>query len=280
MAGRLGSLDWQPMTLTFARWLLASLVILPFAWHKTRADWPTIRTNGALLFALGAVGLGGFNMLLYLALTKTTAVNASILQAYMPAFIFILNFVVLGVRVRALQLLGLLVSMIGVLVTCTRGNPAAFFNEGFNTGDVIMLMACVVYAGYTFGLRWRPNIDWMSFMLVVFTGATIAATPFMIYELVTQPFSVPGWRGWAVLCYAVLFPTFCSQLFYAKGVAAIGGNRAGLFINLVPIFGSVLAVLILQELFQWFHAVGLLLVVGGILVAERSELILKTDKKN
>jgi drug/metabolite transporter (DMT)-like permease len=256
------------MTVTCLRWSLAALIALPFAYQPLRQDWDVIKKHGWVLFALGALGLGSFNMLMYQALTETTAVNVSILQASMPVLIFLLNFAVLGLRVKTLQILGLAVSVFGVLITCTRGNPLSFFSEGLNRGDATMLVACLVYASYTFGLRWRPDIHWMSFMFVVALSAAVGSAPFMLWELQAQPFVVPGWRGWAVVTYAIIFPTFVSQIAYAIGVKSIGGNRAGLFINLVPIFGSILAVLILQEAFRWYHGIGLVLVVGGILVAE------------
>ena len=269
VAGRMATLDWQPFTITCLRWLFAMLVLTPFAFRPLQRDWPVIRQHAVLLFCLGAFGMAAFNLVMYLALNFTTAINVSIEQASMPAMIMLLNFFVLSQRVRALQIAGLLLTLFGVLVTTTGGAPATFLSEGLNKGDALMLLACVFYAGYTFGLRWRPPIHWMSFMWIIAASAFIMTLPFVGWELSKGQFTAPSLQGLLVLLYVVIFPTVVSQLCWARGVELIGSNRAGLFINLVPIFGSILAVLILRESFEWYHFVGLTLVLLGIGLSER-----------
>ena len=268
IAGKLATAEWLPFTFTAARWLFVAIVLLPFCFKHLKKDQAMIRANIWILLALGAVGMAMFNMLMYLSLRHTTAVNVSIIQAVMPVFIIVANFVVFRQRVVALQCLGLALSILGVMVITTSGNPLAFFTGGLNRGDLIMLIGSAFYAGYTFGLRWRPAIHWLSFMWVLALGATLGVLPFAIWEMATSGFSAPSINGWWMLLYVMLFPTVVSQLAYAKGVSILGGNRAGLFINLVPIYGSLLAVLILGEAFQWHHAAGLVMVVGGIMLAE------------
>jgi len=268
VVGKLATTEWLPFTFTATRWFFAAIVLLPFSIKHLTKDKAVIRANIWLLLALGAIGMAMFNMLMYLSLRHTTAVNVSIIQAVMPVFIIVANFVVFRQRVVVLQCLGLIFSILGVLVISTSGNPSAFFTEGLNRGDLIMLVASAFYAGYTFGLRWRPDIHWLSFMWVLAAGATLGVFPFAVWEMATSGFTVPSIGGWWMLVYVMLFPTVISQLAYAKGVSILGGNRAGLFINLVPIFGSLLAVLVLREAFQWHHAAGLVMVVGGIMLAE------------
>ena len=219
--------------------------------------------------SLGA-SMAAFNLTMYLALNFTTAINVSIVQATMPGMIMLANFFVLSQRVRALQIAGLLLTLIGVLVTTTAGDPTRFFTDGQSKGDAIMLLACVFYAAYTFGLRWRPQIHWMSFMWVIAFSAFITTIPFSLWELSTSQIAVPSFQGVMVLVYVALFPTIVSQLSWARGVELIGSNRAGLFINLVPIFGSIMGVVILREYFAWYHFVGLSLVLVGIGMAERA----------
>ena len=268
VVGKLATTEWLPFTFTAARWFFAAVVLLPFSIKHLIKDKAVIRANLWILLALGAMGMAMFNMLMYLSLRHTTVVNVSIIQAVMPVFIIVANFVVFRQRVVALQCLGLILSILGVMVISTGGNPLAFFTEGLNRGDLIMLIASAFYAGYTFGLRWRPDIHWLSFMWVLAVGATLGVFPFAVWEIATSGFTVPSINGWWMLVYVMLFPTVISQLAYAKGVSILGGNRAGLFINLVPIFGSLLAVLILGEAFHWHHAAGLVMVVGGIMLAE------------
>ena len=270
VAGRLAAAYWEPFTLTSIRWGVASIILLPFAWRPLIEDWPVLKRSWPVLFVLGAFGMSLFNLFMYLALKHTTAINASIEQASMPIFIMLLNFIFLSQRVRVLQLVGVSVTLVGVLLTATAGEPLKFFTNGLNRGDAIMLLASVFYALYTFGLRWRPKVHWMSFMWVISISAFIMTIPFASWELSRSSFELPSYPGWLILIYVVIFPTVISQLAYARGVELIGSNRAGLFINLVPIFGSLLAVLIVGERFQWFHAAGLVLVLGGIALAERN----------
>lgn len=278
VAGRLATTDWQPFTLTATRWVCASIFLLPFAYRPLRRDWPLIKANALLLFALGAFGMAGFNLLMFLALNYTTAINASIEQASMPMLIMLANFVFLSQSVRWLQLCGLGLTLLGVLFTATAGDPAQFISQGLNRGDALMLCACVFYAAYTFGLRWRPNIHWMSFMWIMAISALTMSLPFGLWELSHSTFVMPNTQGFLVLLYIIVFPTVFSQLSYARGVELLGGNRAGLFLNLIPIFGACLAVLILSEQFRWYHLVGLVLVLGGIALAE-SGPTLRANKK-
>lgn len=270
VAGRMATADWHPFTITSLRWLCAAIFLLPFAIGPMKRDWLVLKRHWLTLFLLGSLGMAAFNLLMYLALNYTTAINVSIEQASMPMLIMLANFFILSQRVRWLQIVGLLLTLLGVLVTTTAGDPARFFSEGLNRGDAIMLFACLFYAGYTFGLRWRPPIHWMSFMWAIAVSAFIMTIPFTAWELGQKGFSMPSSTGWWVLVYVMIFPTVVSQLSYARGVELLGSNRAGLFLNLVPIFGSLLAVLILRENFHWYHFVGLALVLAGIGLAERS----------
>ena len=269
IAGKLASQDWQPFTVTFTRWLIVAIVLIPFAKDHIRKDWPVIRKNWVILCLLSAFSMALFNLLMYLALHFTSAINVSIEQASMPAMIMLANFLILSQRITFLQITGLLASIIGVLIICTGGDISSLFRHGVNRGDAYMLLACAFYAAYTFGLRWRPDLHWLSFIWVLAIGASAMSLPWAAWEWQTTGISVPGMTGWLVLIYIIVFPTIVSQIFYARGVQLIGGNRAGLFINLVPIFGSLLAILILREKFHFFHGIGLILVVGGIMLAER-----------
>jgi len=270
VAGKIAAAEWLPFTFTSLRWGCATLVLLPLAWRPLQHDWPLVRQNLVLLFLLGGVGMCLFNLSMYLALNYTSAINVSIEQAAIPVLIMAANFLFLSQQVKAWQAFGLTVSIVGVFVTVTQGDPLSFFASGLNRGDALMLLASVFYAAYSFGLRWRPTIHWLSFMLVISVSAFIVTLPFAGWELTQQSQAMPGMQGFLVLLYVAIFPTIFSQIAWARGVELIGANRAGLFINLVPIFGSMLAVLIIGEQFRWYHALGLIMVIGGIVVAERA----------
>jgi len=269
IAGKLASQDWQPFTITFTRWLIIAIILVPFAKDHIRRDWITIKSNWKILCLLSAFSMALFNLLMYLALHFTSAINVSIEQASMPAMIMLANFLILSQRISLLQIIGLLASIAGVVVICSGGNISSLIEQGVNRGDAYMLLACAFYAAYTFGLRWKPELHWLTFIWVLAIGASAMSLPWAAWEWQTMELTMPGTTGWLVLLYIIIFPPIVSQIFYARGVQLIGGNRAGLFINLVPIFGSLLAILILNEKFHLFHGIGLILVVGGIMLAER-----------
>lgn len=272
----IGEIDF--ITLTLLRWLLATVCLLAFAWRQVLLDRELILKNLPYLFALGAIGFTGFNLCMYWALSYTSVVNVVIEQAAIPLLIMIFNFLAFRLAVRSLQIVGLMMALTGVVLTVTRGEPGSLMQEGINQGDAIMMLAALCYALYSIGLRWRPEIHWKSFLFSLTASALVVSTSTWLIYVAVNGFVVPSGRGMWLVLYVGLFPSLLSQLFYARGVELIGANRAGLFINLVPIFGSILAIVILGEYFHWFHAVGLSLVVGGIFLAERSARAKVSDK--
>lgn len=269
VAGKMAAGDWLPFTITSTRWFIVLLLLLPFVYSHLLKERETLIANAPKLFALGGLGMGGFNLGMYLSLNYTSAINVSIEQASMPLVILFLNFMLLRQRVLWQQLCGLAIAICGVWLTTARGQPLALFESGLNRGDAIMLGACVLYASYSVGLRWKPKVSWQSFMFCLALCAFIVSVPFTAYELWHQDHPALHTSDWLVLAYVVIFPSLLSQLFFARGVELMGANRAGQFINLVPIFGAVLAVVVLGEQFRWYHAAGLLLVLGGIALAEQ-----------
>lgn len=268
VAGKLATSDWLPHTLVAARWVAATILLLLLSLPYLRREWSTLKANWKLLFALG-IGMCIFNIFMYMALNHTTAINVSIEQAAMPIMIMLANFVLFSQRSSALQIFGLILSVIGVLVTTTAGNPLSFFTSGMNIGDAFMLIGVCFYSAYTIGLRWKPKLHWLVFMLAIAISASIISLPLAIVESTRHAIKIPSFEGWMVLAYIVICPSIISQICFAKGVELIGGNRAAPFINLVPIFGSLLAILILREQLHWYHVVGLALVIGGIWLAEK-----------
>lgn len=270
MAGRMAADEWQSFTFTLVRWVATLLCLLPFTYQHLKKDWPILKQKGLVLFCMGAFGMGLFNVTMYTALRYTTAVNASIEQSLMPILIIVANFLFFRQKVVTWQMVGVVLSIVGVVITSTNGKPLEFFSGALNRGDALMILATVFYAAYTISLRWRPTMHWLSFLFMIACGAAAVCLPLSLWEVSTKGFAAPSIEGWLLLAYAVIFPTVVAQLAFARGVELIGGNRAGLFINLVPIFGSMLAILIIGEKFYIYHAFGLVLVLGGIILAEKS----------
>lgn len=269
VAGKLAVGHISPLLLTSLRWLSAFVFIAGFAWPHVRRDLPIIRANIVYLALLGGIGFSCFNALLYLALNYTSTVNVVIEQAAMPLIIFLANFLILRIAVTPLQFVGFALTLAGVAVTVSNGDLGRLLALELNLGDALMVLAIVFYGGYTVALRWKPPIHWMSLMSVLAAAAFLASLPLVALEAAAGALILPDARGWAIVVFTALFPSLLSQVAYIKGNELIGGNRASLFVNLVPIFGTLLAVLVLGEPFLAFHALGMALVLGGIAVAER-----------
>ena len=269
VAGKMAAGLVTPVTLTFLRWTIATTLILFLARKHLRRDMGVLGRQWLVVFALGALGFAAFNLLLYGALNYTTAINVTIEQSAMPVMIMLVNFIAFRQRIRGLQFIGVAVTIAGVVVTASHGDPWAVIDNGVNRGDAIMIGAVLLYSAYAVGLRFKPAVHGLSLMGGMCVSAWLFTTPFFVAEVFAQEFVFPNAKGWAIIAYAALLPSVVSQLFFMRGVELIGSNRAGVFINLVPIFGALLAVVMLGEDFEGFHLLGLVLVLGGITAAER-----------
>ena len=259
----------SPMLLTAMRWLIALAILWSIGRKYLAKDRVAIAENRNYLLIMGGLGLTGFNVFLYTALYFTTAINASILQSAVPMVIFVLNFVLFRTGIGMGQAIGFLLTVTGVAVVAGQGDPFGVALLGINFGDLLLLVAVVIYGSYTVALRKMPKLHWQSMMIVMSTGALLSALVFTVVEFAIGYGQWPDVTGWIVIAYAAIFPAILAQTFYIRGNALIGGNRAGLFVNLVPIFGTLLSVLVLFERFYLFHAVALILVFSGIWLAER-----------
>lgn len=269
VAGRFATGHVSPFLLTSLRWAIALAILLPFSVAVLRRDWAAIRTHWRILAFYGVVGFTLFNNLLYLALNYTTAINAAIEQAAMPLFVFVANFILFGIRVTVLQVLGFVLTLVGVVLTATHGNPFGLAQTPLNIGDAIMLAAVAAYGIYSVALARKPQIHWLSLMTATACFAFAASIPFAVAEWLAGRLILPDAQGWIVSLYVAIFPAIIAQICWVRGLELIGSNRGGVFINLVPIFAAGLAVLILGEQFRLYHAAALVLVVAGVWMSQK-----------
>ena len=270
IAGKIAIGHVSPMLLNTMRWLVAALVLGILYREMIRTEAPALKKNGLLLLFLGTLGFTGFSVALYTALLHTSAINVSIEQAAMPLVVFLFNFMLFRTGVAAAQIMGFLLSAIGVLLIISHGEPARLIAMDFNIGDLIMLGAVLCYGAYTVALRLKPALRWQTFLFALALAGFISSLPFTIWEFAVGNGILPTATGWGVIAFAAIFPSLISQAFFIRGVELIGANRAGLFINLVPIFATLMSIAILGEGFHAYHALALILVLGGIGLAERS----------
>ncbi len=269
IVGRLAVGQIGPMTLTCLRWGVALIPILMAARPALRRDWPVLRAHWPYVAAMGALGYTAFNALFYVAAHRTSALNLSIIQGAIPALVLIGGRLFLGARFTALQAAGAVITMAGVAAIAAQGEFSRLAALAFNDGDVMMVIAAILYAGYTIGLRRRPLVSGLSLLAGMAFAAFVTSVPLMIWEIAAGGFIWPTAAGLATLVYVALGPAFVSQIMFMRGVELIGPGRAGVFVNLVPVFGAIMAVAILGEPFAAYHVVALLLVVGGIAIAQR-----------
>ena len=261
----------SPMLLVMLRWLGVVILISIFANKYIRQDWPILKKHLPYLFCMGALGYALFNALFYVSGHYTRAINIGILQGSIPVFVLLGSFIAFQTRISSLQTIGVLVTILGV---CTVSFGGYGFDEAaftFAIGDILMVVACMLYAGYTIGLRKRPSCSSVGLFTILAFSALLTSLPIVAGEYALGNLQWPTPKGWIVVGLVTLFPSFLAQIFFIKGVETIGPGRAGVFVNLVPIFAAILAVVVLNEPFEVFHAAALVLVLGGIYLSERSK---------
>ncbi|TYC68068.1 DMT family transporter [Stappia sp. BW2] len=269
VAGRLAVGEVSPMVVVFLRWVIVAGILVPLQWRHICAEWPLMRPYSLRMVLMAVFGFIGFNTLFYIAATKTTAVNLGIIQGSVPILVLIGSLIAFGTRIRALQVLGILMTLVGVTLIAAQGSLDVLLALAVNPGDGVMLIACVLYSGYTLALRDRPRVSPLAFFAVLSGIAALTSLPGLAYDIAAGTVQWPSLQGWLVVLYIALFPSCIAQIFFMRGVELIGPARAGIFINLVPIFAAILAVSILGEPFKWYHGSALALVIGGIWLSER-----------
>ena len=269
VASRLAIGHISPMSLTSLRWVCVCAVLPYLLRRQLVAYWPALKARWFFVVCMGVLGFTGFNALMYLAAYSTSAINIGIVQGSIPIFVLVGAFLIHRSPIGALQGLGVVVTLLGVAVVASRGDYHVLGQLGFAMGDIWMVVACLLYAGYTVGIRSRPAMPGLVFFTALAIVACVASLPLLGAEIALGHGFWPTWQGWLILAFVVLGPSLLSQVFFLRAVELIGPGRAGVFVNLVPVFGPLLAVLILGEQLHAYHAVALALVLGGIFIAER-----------
>ena len=359
VAARLAVGHVSPMMLTTARWSIACIALWLVARQQVAQHVPALRGRWTYLALMGISGFTAFNALFYAAAHHTTAVNLSLIQGMIPVLVLLGGVMFFGLRVTALQMAGVVITLAGVAVVASRGSWAALAALDINVGDAWILLASLLYAGYTLGLRARPVVPplvffsavagvaalaslpllggvmffglrvtalqmagvvitlagvavvasrgswaalaaldinvgdaWILLASLLYAGytlglrarhavpplvffsavagvAALASLPLLAAEVASGRFFWPTPWGWAILVHIGLLPSFVSQILFIRAVEMIGPARASVFLNLNPVFGPALAVGVLGEPVGWYHAVALAMVLGGIWIAER-----------
>jgi drug/metabolite transporter (DMT)-like permease len=271
IVGRLAAGHIPPVTLSFLRWSMAFLMVLPFAWKHLVRDWGAIRGRLTTMVVLSVTGIGIFNALQYWALEYTQALNTLLLQSAGPLFVAIWSLLLLGVRLTLAQACGIVLSLTGVLVILLHGDLGALTGIAFNKGDIIFTAAMVIFGLYSVLTLKRPKIHPLSLAGFTFGCGAACLVPLLIWELCTRPGMQLDTTNLLSVVYVAVFPSTVAYLCYNRGIELIGANRAAPFFHMVPVFGAAMAIVFLGERPQLFHVVGFALVLTGVFVASRKQ---------
>lgn len=261
-----------PITLAWVRWTGAFLILLPFTYRAMIENKALIKKHWRILSVLSLTGITAYNTMAYIGLSQTKAINALLMQSSGPLLIAGWGYLLFQEKLSKTQTAAILLSLLGVLLIITKADISMWHNITWNTGDVWFLSALLIYALYTACLRKRPAMPSMPFLAVVIGYGALFLTPLWVAEMSTKPFPDLTANVVTAMAYVVVFPSVLAYLCFNRGVELVGANRAAPYFHLMPVFGSLIAVLGLGEDFETYHILGYALVLTGITLSHKTAL--------
>ena len=259
-----------PLSLVFYRWLLVWIILLPFTYKDIIKHKDTILNNLPLLFFLGLTSVGLFNSFTYLSLIYTQVINSSLFNTAIPAIIILLCFLFKVEKTNKFQLSGLFISVCGILAIITKLNLDILLSLNFNKGDLIMIGGALTWGIYSTLLKRKKfSLPLLTLVHIVCTFGLVSVFPQFLYEL---------WNGQVIkfdinlfylLIFLAVFPSIGSYYCWAGAVSIIGANRAGIFLSLIPLFSTIMAIALYNEKFQFFHLIGAILILLGLYLSNK-----------
>ncbi len=263
--GRAVHAEIPPVGMNFWRWAVALALLLLFTARPLRRNWPVVRREWKLIVALGVIGMALFQSMLYLALATTTAINAALILAITPVAIAILSRFILGERLGPRQAAGTVLSLAGVGVIVTRADAGAVLGLRFTEGDVVMVFAVLAWALYSVLVKQRPaDLHPRAMLSATVIVAVAALLPAYLWETAAvRPVPVT-WTAAATIAYVAVFASVVAFIAFNRGIEVLGPNRGGLFMHLIPVFATLLAIVFLGERLEAFHAAGIAAIASGL----------------
>ncbi|WP_338809633.1 DMT family transporter [Neisseria leonii] len=271
LVGRAVRDDILPLSLSFGRWVIALLVLLPFALPHIRRDLPRYRSQWPLIAATAVTGCAAFNTLVYTGLHSTTGTNAILLNSCIPVLILLFGALFYRQPLHGRQIAGLAVSLTGVALIILRADWQNLVRLQFNPGDLWVLAAVVCWALYTLWMkRIDPAVNRTGLTAVQIVIALAVLLPFWLWETARYGLPQPSPDALLALAYVGLLPSVAAYLCYNAAIAHFGPVRAGLSIHLMPVFGTLMAVGLLGETLYAYHLLGIGAIFAGILLSSRT----------
>ena len=259
-----------PLSLVFYRWSLVWIILLPFTYKEIIKHKYIILNNLPLLFFLGLTSVGLFNSFTYLSLIHTQVINASLFNTAIPAIIILLCFLFKIEKTNRFQILGLIISACGILAIITKLKLDILFTLNFNKGDLIMIGGVITWGVYSTLLKKKKfTLPLLTLVHVICTFGLISVFPQFLYELSNGQVIKLDTNLFYTLAFLALFPSIGSYYCWAGAVSIIGANRAGIFLSLIPLFSTIMAISFYKEQFQFFHLIGAILIILGLFLSNK-----------
>jgi drug/metabolite transporter (DMT)-like permease len=259
-----------PMSLVFFRWSLVWLILLPFTYKEIIKCRKIIIKNLPLLLFLALTSVGLFNSFTYLALVYTQVINASLFNTAIPAMIILLCFLFKIEQTNRFQIVGLIFSVLGILSIITKLDVNILLSLNFNKGDIIMIGGVITWGLYSSFLKKKNfTLPLLTLVHILCTFGLLFILPQFLFELSQGQIIKFDTNLGFILVYLALFPSIGSYYCWAGAVAIIGANRAGIFLSLIPLFSTILAMIFFKEKFYFFHFIGSILIVLGLFLSNK-----------
>ena len=260
--------ELPPVALAFWRWALALALILPFTGRDLWAHRHVLRAHGGAVLGLAFTSVTAYNTLLYLAVQTTTAINATLVGTALPVMVLLLARVWLKDPIVPRQMVGMALSLLGLLAVITRGDPARLATLTLTPGDGLMMLASASWATYSVMLRRFPiPVRGFTLLTALIVVGWLMIAPFYLLELALGHGMHARPLDLAVIAYTAVCASLLAYYFWNLGVATVGAPTAGLYANLIPLFTAILGVALLGETFAWVHAAGAALIFAGLALA-------------
>ena len=260
----------SPFSLSFLRWSLVWIILFPFTYKEVMKVKNEIKKNSSLFFILGFTSVCVFTSFTYNALNYTQVINASLFNTAIPVSIILVCFLLKIEKTNIFQILGLLISVLGIIAIITKLDLNVLLSLNFNKGDLFMIGAIIAWGIYSAYLRKRTfEVSLLTLVHIICTFGLIFLLPLFIFDITSGKIVEISSNLFYILIYVAIFPSIGSYYCWAGAVSIIGANRAGIFLSLIPLFSTIMAIFFYDEQFKFFHLIGAILIILGLFLSNK-----------